>query len=191
MLCKAVLDDLLNRHPQLTRQANPNPMLYQFFGHHFRAQNVTFGQLRDTFQALNAQAQIVQFPAHKIKQAQVQPGRQDLVLHDLFAYQFKRPPVKRDAGRSLTGRGYRQWFFPGLRCLRHPGGIAVPKCQPAITARLQAGRATRKVPHGGQSFKQGFGEVGQHPAGVRDKELSRLRGQKTIFIITGRHKQLG
>ena len=176
MLCKTVLNDFLNRHPQLTRQANPNPMLYQFFGHHFRTQNVTLGQLRNTFQALDAQTKVVQFPAHKIKQAQGQPGRQNLVFHDLFAYQLKRITVKRDTGRSFNDRAHRQRFFPGLRGLPDPGIAGVPECHPAIAALLDVGRAARKVQQGGQCFEQGFGEVGQHPAGMRSKEFSRLRG---------------
>ena len=89
VLTHALLNDVLHHDPNILRKRRLNPLLDKMLGQYFRTKDILLGELRQAFEVLNAQAQVVQLPTRKIQQAQRQARGKDAGFDRFVAHELE------------------------------------------------------------------------------------------------------
>ena len=63
-------------------------------GQNFRAKNIVFLQLRNAFEVLYPQTQIIELPTREVQQPQSEARGKNPGLHDLVVYQLELASIK-------------------------------------------------------------------------------------------------
>ena len=180
-----LVDGVLAQQPCRLRQTCQRPLLDQVLRNHFRAEQVLFAQFGQALQALDAQAQVIELPARKIKQPQGQARGKNAVFDGLVADQFHFSKVRQGRARGLGGRG--GWLAHGAHDSLDPGRAAVLVEPQGVAQILHFPRISRPQRQFRQRVANRPGKFGQHLHHALGEQGASLSGKKTLRRIAGRH----
>ena len=172
---QVVPDHVIDQCPRYPVQPAGSPFLHHQAGQHFGAKGVMAVHFLHAVQPLDAQAQVVQFPAGLVQDGLNQARRQDGVLNLFVAdqrQQLRRLHVARH------GDGRRQGFVPPLLDTLLPARAQLLKGQHRIAPLLHVAGVADLIGQRRQPRLSRAGHLDENVPHLGDKLLARLARQQ-------------